>query len=576
MNQKRFTTRFTRIHLIVALIVFSGLIVGSLGPIQVFAQSEDNPNPPDQVVKLIFIHHSTGENWLTDGYGNLGKTLDTSNYFVSDTNYGWGPNAIGDRTDIPNWVEWFTSPDTPTYMAAIFSESGQNSNYTRTLSDPGGENEIVMFKSCFPNSQLEGTPNDPPASEGDALTVANAKYVYNEILNYFKTRPDKLFIVITAPPLSDPTFAANARAFNNWLVGNWLTENSYPYQNVAVWDFYNVLTALDNHHRFLNGTVDHSANQTSNIEFYPSSDEHPSVEGSQKATNEFVPMLNVFYHRWQASLGEGINQPQGVENQQAASPQAGQPSQPQGAGITSAMIDNFEGVPPAGTNGWEAWGDEATKSTASNTVDNNVKYEGNGTMRMDYNVASEGWADVSLLYEAPQNWQTAQGLSFAFHANKAGLGFDVVAHGGTSDQLTTYAYHVEATQESVDGWTVVQVPWNEILRVAWESEAGTPVDPTKIRGIAFAFDQSTSGSIWVDDVQLMGVASTASQAPVSGTSVVEQPTQDMVEQPTMEEAPGQPQEQPTKEKGPIGGLCSCPGALLVAVAAGALWMRRAL
>ena len=25
----------------------------------------DNPNPPEQPVKLIFIHHSTGENWLT-------------------------------------------------------------------------------------------------------------------------------------------------------------------------------------------------------------------------------------------------------------------------------------------------------------------------------------------------------------------------------------------------------------------------------------------------------------------------------------------------------------------------------
>ncbi len=29
----------------------------------------DNPNPPDTVVKLIFIHHSTGENWLKDDYG---------------------------------------------------------------------------------------------------------------------------------------------------------------------------------------------------------------------------------------------------------------------------------------------------------------------------------------------------------------------------------------------------------------------------------------------------------------------------------------------------------------------------
>ena len=90
----------------------------SLPITQTLAQT-DNPNPPDGTVKLIFIHHSTGENWLTDGYGDLGKTLGENNYFVSDTNYGWGPDAIGDRTDIPNWEEWFASPNTPTYMEAL-------------------------------------------------------------------------------------------------------------------------------------------------------------------------------------------------------------------------------------------------------------------------------------------------------------------------------------------------------------------------------------------------------------------------------------------------------------------------
>ena len=62
----------------------------------------DNPAPPAQPVKLIFIHHSTGENWLTDGYGDLGRTLAENNYFVSDTNYGWGPDSIGDRTELHN------------------------------------------------------------------------------------------------------------------------------------------------------------------------------------------------------------------------------------------------------------------------------------------------------------------------------------------------------------------------------------------------------------------------------------------------------------------------------------------
>jgi len=46
--------------------------------------------PPDHVVKLIFIHHSCGENWLSDGDGGLGLALEANNYFVSDTNYGWG------------------------------------------------------------------------------------------------------------------------------------------------------------------------------------------------------------------------------------------------------------------------------------------------------------------------------------------------------------------------------------------------------------------------------------------------------------------------------------------------------
>ena len=73
-------------------------------PAAVRAQG-DNPNPPDETVRLIFIHHSTGENWLNDSNGGLGIALGNNNYFVSDTNYGWGPHGIGDITDIPNWLD---------------------------------------------------------------------------------------------------------------------------------------------------------------------------------------------------------------------------------------------------------------------------------------------------------------------------------------------------------------------------------------------------------------------------------------------------------------------------------------
>jgi hypothetical protein len=35
-------------------------------------QSGDNPNSPSMPVRLLFIHHSTGTNWLNDENGRLG------------------------------------------------------------------------------------------------------------------------------------------------------------------------------------------------------------------------------------------------------------------------------------------------------------------------------------------------------------------------------------------------------------------------------------------------------------------------------------------------------------------------
>ena len=83
----------------VVLACFSLLLMGSHGGglLPAHAQAMD-PSPPSEVVKLIFIHHSCGENWLADGDGGLGIALRDSSYFVSDTNYGWGPGSIGDNT----------------------------------------------------------------------------------------------------------------------------------------------------------------------------------------------------------------------------------------------------------------------------------------------------------------------------------------------------------------------------------------------------------------------------------------------------------------------------------------------
>ena len=83
-------------------------------------------NPPSKTVKLIYIHHSCGENLLNDNDGGFGHALLKNRYFVSDTNYGWGPSNIGDRTDILNWPEWFSSSKTSKYMKALLQDSNDS------------------------------------------------------------------------------------------------------------------------------------------------------------------------------------------------------------------------------------------------------------------------------------------------------------------------------------------------------------------------------------------------------------------------------------------------------------------
>ncbi|OGC22338.1 hypothetical protein A2291_04935 [candidate division WOR-1 bacterium RIFOXYB2_FULL_42_35] len=280
---------------------------------------------PSSTVKLIFLHHSSGRNWLADADGGLGIALRDSNYFVSDTNYGWGPSSIGDNTDFGNWWTWFRGANYSTIMSAVYAESGQHDEgytYSRLSTDPGGENEVIMFKSCYPNNDnLAGDPSaDPPAIGSNGLKgqncysgyhlIENAKGIYNDLLNYFSTRQDKLFIVITAPPVQSGTNAGNARAFAQWLVDDWL--DGYSYDNVAVFDFYNVLTSktgsgsndlglsTGNHHRWWSGSLQYKTNDGANTSAYPTSggDDHPNQAGNLKATGEFVSVLNYYYNRW--------------------------------------------------------------------------------------------------------------------------------------------------------------------------------------------------------------------------------------------------------------------------------------
>ena len=353
-------------------LLLMGSHAGVAASLKAHAQAVD-PSPPSEAVKLIFIHHSCGDNWLDTGNGNLGDQLGANNYYVSDTYYGWGPDGIGDNTDIGHWWTWFRGPNSSTYTQALYNTTNQHASYTRPMADPGGENEVIMFKSCYPNSNLLGNPDDPPTTDPNPLrgqgcwsehhTVANAKGIYNDILEYFETRQDKLFVAITAPPVRSGTYADNARAFNTWLAEDWL--DGYLYNNVAVFDFYNVLTSnggnwytndfdweTGNHHRYRNSAIEYIADQGGNTAAYPDdgSDNHPSAAGNQKATGEFVSLLNIFYNRWKSSQNTTTYyvRPDGGSHDECTG-LVDAPYSGSGTGQPCAWDHPFRALPPDGT-----------------------------------------------------------------------------------------------------------------------------------------------------------------------------------------------------------------------------------
>jgi len=222
--------------------------------------SDINANPPASTVRLVFIHHSVGEGWLGDG--GLRQALNLNNYYVTDTNYGWGPDSIGDNTDIGNWYNWFLGPSRNTYTQALYSNNALTEGIgPNSISNPGGSNTIVMFKSCFPNGQnIGGNASDAPLTQGvpnpiwginsgsDEYTVSNIKGLYRDLLDYFATRQDKLFVLITtSPSLSgnvDANSAAKHRAITSWLVNEWLMNYNYSTENSKIYHQSNIYGVL--------------------------------------------------------------------------------------------------------------------------------------------------------------------------------------------------------------------------------------------------------------------------------------------------------------------------------------------
>jgi hypothetical protein len=154
------------------------------------------PKSPDplSIKYVFFIHHSTGEIYWE---GGLEKAL-------SDHNYeGYAP--------------WWDGPTDPPDFYVEFSDPEKWNIITRENMPEGQERNIIIFKSCFPSSNIE---ND--------FMLEDYKNYYRQLFEIYAAHPDKVFVPMSTPPLLEANTsydaAQRANQFEFWLSVNYVAE----------------------------------------------------------------------------------------------------------------------------------------------------------------------------------------------------------------------------------------------------------------------------------------------------------------------------------------------------------------
>jgi hypothetical protein len=310
--------------LIIAGVILAAAVAAALVPVGGGAAAEDGVEKgeamdlsafsdakPDKPLKVLFIHHSCGgqmiadpgdeegpgkgtrlEIWNKHPRGGGARSLLVQNgYVLHEASYD---SEIGEKTDLFDWWPKFSQKMDKVKRTKMQDE----------LLPEGEKNDVVVFKSCYPNNEFVGEGDGAGNPEGPELTLANAKATMTKVREELAKHPDTLFIYMTSPPqaqmvakerawkwvakkvLGKPDAAAKhteaariARRFSNWIVSKdgWLA--GYEGKNIAVFNYYDVLT---------DGGM-------SNFSRYPSEDgwdSHPSSAGNQKVAQSLIPFMN--------------------------------------------------------------------------------------------------------------------------------------------------------------------------------------------------------------------------------------------------------------------------------------------
>ena len=176
------------------------------------------------------------------------------------------------------------------------------------------------------------------------------------------------------------------------------------------------------------------------------------------------------------------------------------------------LIDDFEGAPPPGTSGWEAYFGEDAGTNVNCAVNSESAHSGAKSLRIQFDIPAHSWGTCGIYFDGgAQDWGRSQGISFFLRVDRAGLPFEVAVYSGSANNRSTYIHPIVTPPGSENTWTLIEIRWTEFLRAEWEENPGTPFHPAEATGFSIGISGSMpeliSGAISLDDLKFFGEAS---------------------------------------------------------------------
>lgn len=194
------------------------------------------PSGPHNLTSLFFLHHSVGDGLVVAGDMRGAATLYNAEHSTGYVFWDHGYNSDGLRNASGTFTGTsYNLPDDNTNTDGLgMLWTGSDPAWTSVRTQILANHQVIAFKSCF--TVLPGL---------DAATLAQWQTEYLAMRNFFDTRSDRLFIVMSPPPLhraeTNPGEAHFAREFASWLSGPYVA--GHP--NVRCFDLFDRLARSD-------------------------------------------------------------------------------------------------------------------------------------------------------------------------------------------------------------------------------------------------------------------------------------------------------------------------------------------